>query len=370
VGTGATIDIGPVTTGGTSPSAAANLGWTGDPATVTGVAAVDRVFTISNGRATATITLTSANAATAAAADDEINAQLAAAGITNITAATTANRVDLTGDAGGVANISVGGVSANQVFGVAPPIVAGIEGRPKTIDEIVSAINSNTDLKGRVRASNDNGKLRIENQATGDLSIVGVSGATAKIDGSTGITNTATVGGNDVRKSLVQQFNTLRDQLDKFADDGSFSGVNLLRGDKLTLTFNETGSSTIEIQAKDEASQPISINASTLGIFTLATTAFDSDDTIDGLLVSMSKSLTVIRSQASNFGSNLAIVENRTDFTKAMINTLETGADGLTLADTNEEAANMLALQTRQQLSSTALSLSSQADQAVLRLFG
>ena len=57
-----------------------------------------------------------------------------------------------------------------------------------------------------------------------------------------------------------------------------------------------------------------------------------------------------LRSQSSSFGSNLSIVQNRTDFTKNMINTLETGAANLTLADTNEEAANLLALQTRQQL--------------------
>ncbi len=85
---------------------------------------------------------------------------------------------------------------------------------------------------------------------------------------------------------------------------------------------------------------------------------------------SLSTALESLRSHASSFGSNLSIVENRTAFTKSMITTLQSGADGLVLADTNEEAANMLALQTRQQLSSTALSLASQADQAVLRLFG
>ena len=77
--------------------------------------------------------------------------------------------------------------------------------------------------------------------------------------------------------------------------------------------------------------------------------------------------LYTVRSQSSAFGSNLSIVENRTEFTKMMMNTLETGADNLVLADGNEEAANMLALQTRQQLSSTALSLASQADQAPLK---
>ncbi len=69
------------------------------------------------------------------------------------------------------------------------------------------------------------------------------------------------------------------------------------------------------------------------------------------------------------FGSNLTTVQTRQDFTKNMINTLQVGADALVLADTNEEGANLLALQTRQQLSTTALSLSAQADQAVLRLF-
>ena len=63
------------------------------------------------------------------------------------------------------------------------------------------------------------------------------------------------------------------------------------------------------------------------------------------------------------------MVQNRQDFSKAMINTLTTGADNLTLADQNEEAANMLSLQTRQQLSQTALSLANQANQGVLRLF-
>ena len=83
----------------------------------------------------------------------------------------------------------------------------------------------------------------------------------------------------------------------------------------------------------------------------------------------MNGALTKLRTQSQSFGSNLSTVQIRQDFTKAMINTLQTGADGLTLADSNEEGANLLALQTRQQLSTTALSLAAQASQAVLRLF-
>ena len=74
--------------------------------------------------------------------------------------------------------------------------------------------------------------------------------------------------------------------------------------------------------------------------------------------------------QSKAFGSSLSTVQARQDFTKSMINTLTTGADNLTLADSNEEGANLLALQTRQQLSTTALSLAVQSDRNVLRLFG
>jgi flagellin len=236
----------------------------------------------------------------------------------------------------------------------------------KTVDALVQEINAHASLQSRIRASNDNGRLRIENQATGELTISGIA-ADGTIDGAG---TTATIGGNDVRKNLVQQFNALRDQLDKVSDDASFNGINLLRGDLLKITFNETGTSTIEIQAKDLDGNPTAVNAAELNIFSLVDAQVDSDLSIDDLLNDLTQALNTIRSHASSFGSNLSIVQNRTEFTKAMIVTLQTGADTLVLADTNEEAANMLALQTRQQLSSTALSLASQADQAVLRLFG
>lgn len=97
--------------------------------------------------------------------------------------------------------------------------------------------------------------------------------------------------------------------------------------------------------------------------------SFETDTAINNALSTITEALNTLRGQASTFGTNLTVVENRKDFTKNMINTLAIGADMLTLADSNEEGANMLALQTRQQLSSTALSMASQADQNVLRLF-
>ena len=173
-------------------------------------------------------------------------------------------------------------------------------------------------------------------------------------------------GPNSVRADMATQFRELRDQLDKLADDASFNGINLLRGDNLKITFNETGTSELDIRSKDEQG----ISSTVLKLATnLQAEDLDSDANIDKLLGDVKSAINDVRSQSSAFGSSLSIVENRQNFSKNMINTLQTGASNLTLADANEEAANLLALQTRQQLSSTALSMASQADQAVLRLF-
>jgi len=90
---------------------------------------------------------------------------------------------------------------------------------------------------------------------------------------------------------------------------------------------------------------------------------------VNAALTDLNTATSTLRSQAKSFGSNLSVVETRQDFTKNIINTLQVGADNLTLADTNLEGANLTALQTRQQISTIALSLSNQANQQVLRLF-
>jgi len=96
---------------------------------------------------------------------------------------------------------------------------------------------------------------------------------------------------------------------------------------------------------------------------------FDTDAKIEASLSKLKSAQDTLRAQASTFGTNLSIVENRQDFTTALINTLQEGAGDLTLADTNVEGANLLALQTQQQLATTSLTMASQASQNVLRLF-
>jgi flagellin len=300
-----------------------------------------------------------------------INAKLTAANVAATAVVDSGGRIDLVSASadGNTANITVSNFTVtNGATGSGLANSTGTDAyTAKSVDTLVAQINANTSLIGKVRASNDNGRLRIENLSTADLTLTGLNATTGEITGGAG---TSAIGGNEVRANFVNQFNGYIDQLNKLADDASFNGVNLLRGDKLKITFNEAGTSTIEIQAKDVNGNNVAINTSTLGILQAINAEFDSDDLIDARLTILGDALGTLRSHGSSFGSNLSIVQNRQDFTKAMINTLETGADNLVLADSNEEGANLLALQTRQQLSTTALSLSAQADQAVLRLFG
>ena len=169
----------------------------------------------------------------------------------------------------------------------------------------------------------------------------------------------------NLRSNLAAQFDQILSQIGTLAADSGFNGINLLdstNSSDLTVMLNETGSSSVTIAAVDfSTSGDLAINNSVNN--------WGSSADIAAASAELMTALTTLRSQAQAFGSNLSTVQIRQEFTKAMINTLQTGADNLTLADPNEEGANLLALQTRQQLSTTALSLASQASQAVLRLF-
>jgi flagellin-like hook-associated protein FlgL len=288
-----------------------------------------------------------------------------AAGITGVSTSVSGSTITISNANGNVDFTgSTGALLTSLGLSTSTNYAAATTGSVKTVDDLVAAINTNTSLTGKVKASNDGGRLNIQNLSTEDLSVVGATAANA-IDGSTGASSTQTIGGNSVRKNLISQFNNLRDQLNKLADDASFNGINLLHGDTLKLIFNEGNTSSMNIVSQN----PDGINADVIGIGAASSAEFSSDTALDTRNDSLHDALNALRSQASAFGANLSIVQNRQDFTKSMISTLQTGADNLVLADSNEEAANLLALQTRQQLSTTALSLASQADQAVLRLF-
>jgi flagellin len=261
--------------------------------------------------------------------------------------------------------ITIGGSAAAANFGFGATTSTATAVAPESIDTIAAQINANTSLAGKVKATNNAGQLQITNLSTVALSVGGVASGGTTLDGNT--TSAAqSIAGNTTRANLVTQFNQLKDQLDKTASDSSFNGINLLQGDSLKLFFNEQSTSSLTIQSTNTNG----INSSTLSIGSSTNSEFQNNSQLDTRLQSLQTALTTVASQSSAFGSNLSIVQNRQTFTNAMVNTLQTGADGLTLADGNLEGANMLALQTRQQLSIQALSLASQANQAVLRLFG
>ena len=201
---------------------------------------------------------------------------------------------------------------------------------------------------------NPDGNITIGGTLTG----LGLTAA-ANLGTAAGATQVA----NPARGALIAQYNGLLTQIDDLTKDAGYNGNNLLAGasTQLKVDFNETGTSSLTISGKDASSTG-------LGLAQLTSTAFDTNASITAIQATLKAATDTLRADASSFGSQLSIVQTRQDFTKSLINTLQTGAANLTLADSNEEAANLLALQTRQSLSTKALSLASQSDQNVLRL--
>lgn len=183
-----------------------------------------------------------------------------------------------------------------------------------------------------------------------------------------GDTLTLTDGNDFELGSLEIEEDTTVQDLEDFIDD--FNGVS--------ASF-DTGSGLLSIQSDtdlsltsdsgDFATSGFTTNTTGVSVAALSDSGFATDNDINRVVDRLNTALSNLRSQASEFGTNLSTVEIRQDYTKTMINTLQEGAGLLTLADTNEEGANLLALQTRQQLASTSLSFASQADQTVLSLF-
>ncbi len=156
-----------------------------------------------------------------------------------------------------------------------------------------------------------------------------------------------------------QQYQNILSQYDTLIKDSSYKGVNLLQEQDLKVTFNEGRTAWLDVFGKDASS-------ATLGLTTLE---WNSKEDVEKSIEELTNAMNQIRSMSSELGSYYNIVLTRQDFTENLINVLEEGADKLTLADMNEESANILALQTRQQLAINSLSLASQAAQGILRLF-
>lgn len=210
-----------------------------------------------------------------------------------------------------------------------------------------------------------------------------------------GIVDAAASQSKDDRKEAQIQLKELAVQIQRLVDDASYKGMNLLNNtaSKLSVRFSEKTDSKLEVNGvefnaskffidKDGAALDVDIAATPADVatalgFSKALSTYDLSVAADlasfnahaeEVLLGLDKTISNLRSKASTIANNAAILSVRLDFTKEYVNVLQGGSDKLTLADLNEEGANILALQTRQQLGIQALALAGQSEQSVLRL--
>jgi flagellin len=257
--------------------------------------------------------------------------------------------------------------------GTATSIVFGTgTGQVSTLNQLNAALAANN-LQASVDTS---GHINISTTNNAASATIGNNSSPPVITG-TAVTNTnaafASVGNGGgapvadpnsqaTRSSLVAQYNQVLANINTTAQDSSFNGINLLNGDTLNLTFDETGASKLAIQGSVLNDAGLSLSDLNNG------TDFLDSNSANTVLTQLTHASTLLRTAASSLGSNLSIVEIRQDFNKNLINVLQTGASNLTTADTNEEAANSQALSTRQSIAVSALALANQSQQSVLQL--
>lgn len=163
-------------------------------------------------------------------------------------------------------------------------------------------------------------------------------------------------------ETYAGQINEINNQIDNVVKASGYQGINLLDA--------ASGSGTFTVTFEGGSLDILAVQADSTGLSLASLSTVATATEIGDAITAMTDALTKLRTSAETLSASLSIVQTQITFTTDMQNVLTIGADKLTLADMNEEGANMLMLQTRQALSTTALSLSAQAAQSVLRLFG
>ena len=195
----------------------------------------------------------------------------------------------------------------------------------------------------------------------------GITAITGLISAAKGIAQSAlSTSDTTVQSKLAAQYDTIRSQIDNMSSDSGFQGLNMLSAtNTLAVVFNENSTSQLNVVGFLGNSTGLSLTAAGGA----ANSNWQTTSSITTDSAKMDSAITTLRTNTQTLAANLNIITTRQGFTDSMISTLQTGADNLTLADMNQEGANMLMLQTRQSLGTTSLSMSSQAAQAVLKLF-
>jgi flagellin len=160
-------------------------------------------------------------------------------------------------------------------------------------------------------------------------------------------------------ESFETRYNKILTEISATAGDSGFNGINLLNGNDLLTIFNEDGTSNLSTVGDD-------LTSAGLG---LSFADFSTSALVNSSAAELDSAQTTVRNFGGSLATDIQLIQTRESFTRETVQTLQAGSDDLVLADLNEEGANLLALQTRQQLGVTSLSLASQAQQGVLRLF-
>ncbi len=158
------------------------------------------------------------------------------------------------------------------------------------------------------------------------------------------------------RAALALQYKALTDEIAKVVTDSKINGTNLLGGESVTVTLNEDGTS------------KTTIAGITVGTLAAPATTWTSEANIKAAVDDLNDFSDDLETGAASFGTSQALIGVRKDFNNALSNILKTGASELTAADMDAEAANLMALQTRQQMASTALSIMQSTESTALRL--
>jgi len=286
------------------------------------------------------------------------------AGTTNLTSTLSGESLTIGAlvNNGGTGTVN-GTAETNITFGTGAGQISTLNGLNAAL--AANDLQASISTTGQINITTSNNAASATIGAFGGSAVTtaGAAFATAAA-GSTGAPQAAVAdaASQATRASLVAQYNNVLQQINTTAQDSSFNGINLLGGDTLSLTFDETGKSTLNITG-------VTFNDAGLGLSQLtAGTDFLDNNSANAQLAALNNASTTLSSEASALGSNLSIVQIRQDFNTNLINVLQTGASNLTLADTNELAADSQALSTRQSIAVSALALANQSQESVLQL--
>ncbi|MFT5180571.1 MAG: flagellin [Alphaproteobacteria bacterium] len=215
------------------------------------------------------------------------------------------------------------------------------------------------------RASTINEKKDSIDQAVSSVSVAlqAVNSLDSIVEQLKGVVNSAASASTAAEfTELNTQFGSLVAQIDNLAADSTYQGVNLINGTGTTLSvsFSNLTSSSLSIASVD-------LRQTGLGIASSAT--LSAATTRATVIATLDSAIATLNAKAKTLGSNVALLQTRLDFSTSYANELQAGADKLVLAEITEEGANLVALQTRQQLGISSLSFAGNSEQSILSLF-